>query len=354
MRVLRVGIIGQGRSGRDIHGEYLKTVPDRFKIVLVADTLKDRCRLAEKEYGCQSTTDWRDMLKRRDLDLIVNTAPSHLHVPMTQHILRSGHHVLCDKPLAQRASQVDRLIATAKKHRRMLAIFQQSRFSPVYEQVGKVIASGVLGRIVMIKANMSGFARRWDWQTLREYGGGSLSNTGPHVLDQVLMLFDPKLSMPEVWCRFDWVNTFGDAEDHVKLLLSGRGKPSIDVEVSCCSAYPLYNYQVYGCCGGLTATGTEVKWTYFDPKKAPRRRLIRTPLPGRAYCGEKLPWQEERWEQPKDFNIWPYMCGRVYGNLYDAITTGAPLAITPQQVRRQIAVIEECQRQNRNAGPRKR
>ena len=41
MTQLRIGIIGQGRSGRNIHAEYLKTVPEKFKIVAVSDYLKE-------------------------------------------------------------------------------------------------------------------------------------------------------------------------------------------------------------------------------------------------------------------------------------------------------------------------
>jgi hypothetical protein len=40
------------------------------------------------------------------------------------------------------------------------------------------------------------------------------------------------------------------------------------------------------------------------------------------------------------------MAQAFYGNLYDALTAGAPLAVPPSQVRQQIAVIEECHRQN--------
>ena len=348
MKTMRVGIIGQGRSGRDIHAHFLQTVPERFKIVVVADVLKDRCARARQELGCAATQDYRDLLKRDDLDLIVNAAPSHLHVPITKEILRSGHNALCEKPLARRAKDVDDLVALSKKTHRLLAIYQQSRFAPYFEQVRKVIASRVLGRIVMIKAAFNGYARRWDWQTLQANNGGNLLNTGPHAVDQVLMLFDPKGAMPRVWCRMDRANTYGDAEDHVKLLLWGKGRPTIDLDISSCCAYSPYTYQVYGTRGGLTCTSTAVKWKHFDPKKAPRQKLIRAPLPGPSYCREDLPWVEESWEQPKEVtDLFDTMAGKFYANLYDVLTTKrAKLIVTPEQVRRQIAVIEEAHRQN--------
>ena len=42
-RVLRLGVIGQGRSGRNIHTEFLKNVPEKFQIVAVSDLLAERC-----------------------------------------------------------------------------------------------------------------------------------------------------------------------------------------------------------------------------------------------------------------------------------------------------------------------
>jgi predicted dehydrogenase len=343
-RIIRVGIIGQGRSGYDIHAKHLAT-DKKYKIVAVAEPLADRRAQAEQEFGAATYADYREMIRRDDLDLVVNSTPSHLHVPVSLDILASGHNVLCEKPLARRAAEVDKLIAASKKAGKLLAIFQQSRFAPYFEQVKKVIDSGVLGRVVMIKAAFNGFGRRWDWQTLQEYNGGNLLNTGPHPLDQALQLFGP--TMPKVTCLMDRALTFGDAEDHVKLLLSGEGRPTIDFEISSCCPYPLYTYQVYGTRGGLTGNTSEMKWKYYDLRRAPKRQLIREPLPNRQYCSETLKWTEKTWTTPKNkSNLFSYMSGQFYAHLYKTLTEGAPLVITPEQVRQQIAVIEECHRQN--------
>ena len=342
--VIRVGIIGQGRSGYDIHARHLVT-DKRFKIAAVADPLPDRRAQAEAEFGAVAYADRRGLLKRSDLDLVVNATPSHLHVPYTLEAFAAGHNVLCEKPLARRAAEVDKLIAASAKAGKLLAIFQQSRFAPYFEQVRKVIASGVLGRVVMIKVASNGFGRRWDWQTLQECSGGNLLNTGPHPLDQALQLFGP--GMPKIACLMDRANTFGDAEDHVKLLMSGEGRPTIDLEISSCCAYPLYTYQVYATCGSLTGGTTEMKWKYFRPAKAPKRTLIREPLPGRQYCSEPLPWVEKTWAVPKrQASMFAYMSKQFYDHLYKTLAAGAPLVIPPEQVRQQIAVIEECHRQN--------
>ncbi len=344
-RVLRVGIMGQGRSGRNIHAEYLKDDP-RFQIVAVADLLADRRERAEREYGCATYANVADLLARKDLDLVVNSLPSHLHAPVTLQGLEAGQNMLCEKPLARRAAEVDALIAASERQGRLLAIFQQSRFAPYFCRVREVIASGVLGRIVAIKIRFNGYARRWDWQTLQEYAAGSLLNTGPHPVDQALQLMACE-GMPSVWCKMDRVNSYGDAEDYVKLILTAPGKPLVDLEISSCDAYPTTTYQLQGSCGGLAGTTSHLDWRYFDPAMAPTQRLTREPLPGPSYCSEQLPWQQASWDQPAEAqDLFDTMSGSMYSNLYAVLTGGAPLVVTPAQVRQQIAVIEEAHRQN--------
>ncbi len=357
MAAIRVGIIGQGRSGRDIHGVYLKT-DARYQIVAVADTLAERRERAVREYGCAAHADYRELLARKDIDLVVNSSFSHLHVPITREALLAGHHVLCEKPFARRVADVDSLIATAKKAGRTLAVFQQSRYAPYFRQVRQVIDSGVLGRIVQISISFSGHARRWDWQTLTEFDGGNLMNTGPHPLDQALVLFGE--GEPEVWCRMDCTEgSSGNAENHVKLLLSGPGKPLIDLEISSCCAYPQGLYQVYGTRGGMKASGSEAAWRFYDPAAAPTQVLRRDPLAKEdgtpSYPVEQLPWQTGSWPEAKAGDAAAGyvanqprsdMTADYYSMLHRTLTSGAPLEVTVQQVRRQIAVIEACRRQN--------
>ncbi|HEO72099.1 MAG TPA: Gfo/Idh/MocA family oxidoreductase [Candidatus Hydrogenedentes bacterium] len=350
MRQLKVGIIGQGRSGRDIHGAYLSQDSKRFAIVAAVDPIKERRDRAAAEYGCDVFRDHKPLLKRNDLDLVVNATPSHLHVPITLEFLNAGFHVLCEKPLASKAKDVDRLITASKTSGVLLAVFQQSRFAPYFQQVRKVIDSGVLGDIAQIAIAFNGFARRYDWQTLTECMGGSLLNTGPHPLDQALQLFGTD-AMPEVKCYMRCVITCGNAEDHVKLLLSGEGRPIIDLEISSCDAFPVAKYRVYGTRGGLEGDTQTIRWHYYIPKEAPAIRLKRAPLVKAdgtpSYCTDNLRWHKHTWRVPKaQSDLFWTISGRFYRMLYKTLTQGAPLAITPEQVRRQIAVIEEAHRQN--------
>jgi scyllo-inositol 2-dehydrogenase (NADP+) len=257
--------------------------------------------------------------------------------------------VLCDKPLAPRVADVDRLINASQKSGRLLAIFQQSRFAPYFQKVREVINSGVLGDIVQISIAFSGFSRRYDWQTLTSENGGNLLNTGPHPLDQALQLFGTEI-MPQVTCLMRNAVSYGNAEDHVLLILSGPGRPIIELEVSSCAKYPRDTYNVYGTLGGLKGSTSKLEWQWYDPAAAPALKLITTPLQKGdgtpAYCSDSLEWQREEWSAPSGEGLFDVMSKAFYDMLYRSLTEGVPLEVTPQQVRQQIAVIEECQRQN--------
>jgi predicted dehydrogenase len=345
MKKIRVGIIGQGRSGRNIHAHTVINVAnDKFEIGAVCDLIPERCEPSQKDTGCAVYTDYKKMLKDKTLDLIINSTTSEQHVAVTKKILDAGFNVLTEKPLARKASDVDKLIKKAAESGKIFAIYQQSRFAPYFTKVREIIDSGVLGRIVMVKIAFNGFARRWDWQTLQCMDAGNLSNTGPHPLDQALQLFGD--ADPEVFCLMDKVNSFGDAEDHVKLILHGKGHPTIDLEISSCCAYPVYTYQVYGSNGGISGNMKKLEWKYFKPEEAPEQKLIRGPLPNLAYCSEQLKWYTGVWDESENVNLFDCMAKQFYDRLYETLVNGAPLAVTQQEVRRQIAVIEKCHKQN--------
>ena len=348
MKKLKVAILGQGRSGYSIHGKHLLTDTDRFSVVAVVDRLPERREKAARVFGCEVFEDYQSLFGR-DIDLVVNALPTPFHHPVTIDLLNHGFNVLCEKPATRSAEMLDEMQAAAEKNGRMLAIFQQSRFAPYFQKVKEVIASGKLGRIVQVSIAFNGYSRRWDWQCLQENIAGSLYNTGPHPLDQALDLLGGE-EMPGVFCKMDSANSFGDAEDYVKLILTMPGRPLIDLEISSCDAYPWGTYKLEGTCGSLCGTQSKLAWKWFVPSEAPEQHLIRTPLTTPegepAYCGEKLVWHEDSWEAGVGQDAFTSAVHVYYTTIYDHLTEGKPLTVTVKQVRRQIAVIEEAHRQN--------
>ena len=357
MKKIKVGIIGQGRSGRNIHRhlfECCSELQKRFDVVAVADPIAER-RVSDNpgvNPDCKQYSDYKELLKDKNVELVVNASRSHKHVDISIEAMEAGYDVICEKPLASKVSEVDRLLEVQKKTGRFFAVFQQARFRPMFQKICEIIRSGVLGEIAMVKVAYHSFGRRWDWQTVRDMNGGELMNTAPHPLDQMIALWDMfGESMPDrIFSKLAGYNNMGDAEDFVKVVFDGKDHPLIEVEVikECC--FPFKMYQVFGSNGSLAADGCTIEWKYYRPEEAEERKLHIETLEkeGRlpVYCSEKLNFYQGKLELPEStlsFDDWG--C-KYYVNIYDAVTLGTPLTVSMNQVRRQIAIIEECYRQN--------
>ncbi len=337
---INVAIAGLGRSGWGIHARLIEPLKTRYRIVAALDADSGRRKEAETRFGCPTTDKYEYLLKNEDVELVVVAMPNQLHAAYTLAALKAGKHVVCEKPMAGSLKEADRMIAVAQRRGRVLSIFQNRRYSPDFLQVRKVIRSGVLGRIALIRIAYHGFGRRWDWQTLKKYEGGSMNNTGPHAIDHALNLFGPE--MPRVFCLRDRTLTLGDADDHVKIVMYGKDHPSVEVEITAACPYPQNSWLVMGTQGGLSGNASELKWKYFNPRRLPRRAVSEVPTPDRSYNSETLPCVEKTWS--RDRNRGRSETG-FYLDLHKTLRRGAPLEVKPEEVRMQMRVMEACRRQ---------
>ena len=354
MKRIKVGIIGQGRSGRNIHRLLMETEPEvweRFELVAISDPIKERWSFpstlpVSPKLKCYE--DCHEMLKDKRIELIVNSSRTPGHAPLSIEAMKAGFNVLCEKPAAPTLKEFDKAIAVSKKTGRFYNIYQQSRFRTVFVKVRELMESGIIGRVSMVRIYYNGFGRRWDWQTIQDMCAGELLNTGPHPLDQALALYGD--GYPEqIFCTMDRLTTYGDAEDSIKLVFGGKGHPTIDMEVYK-DGYPESVYHVYGTLGTIKATGDTVTWKYYKPEENITHTVCQAPLEGDGrlpvYCSEKLHMYEESYKVPERMTAMHPWGVEYYKQLYAALTEGKPMDVTLEQVRRQIRLIEECHAKN--------
>jgi predicted dehydrogenase len=309
-----------------------------FTLVAVCDPDVERQKEAGERFGCRAYTEYPELVADGEVELVIVATPSQLHAGDTISALRAGKHVLVEKPMARDLAEVDEMIGVAQGTGQILTVNQNYRYAADFQKVKEVIESGVLGRILEIRIAVHQFRRRWDWQTLKRYGGGILNNHGAHVVDwAVLLIDDPE---PELFCHMEATPLYaGDADSHVKLLILPQNGPVIDIELTHACAYPQETWLVMGTQGGLSSDRRTVRWKYFSPGEAPPLVLDTQPTPDRSYNSETLPWQEKSCELANDFAAGVQ---QLYRDLHGTIRRGRPLAITPESVRRQMAILERC------------
>lgn len=289
-----VGIIGQGRSGWDIHVKYLSKVPELFTIGAVADIIADRADQSAAEIGCRAYHDAESLIADPDIDLVIVATFNPDHARHAIMALNAGKHVLCEKPFGLTVADVDAMAAAARKAGKVVLPFQQRHYEKDFQKVREICDSGILGDIVLVRLCRHSFGRRWDWQTSRAMAGGNLNNNGPHLVDHAMSLFGD-VDPDEVWAEAGGYLRSGDAEDHLRFILRGKGRPTVEAELSNVWACPCERWTVVGTRGGLHGSLKHLEWKWTDFSKLPARPLDLTPTPDRKFNSENLEWQTASW-----------------------------------------------------------
>jgi predicted dehydrogenase len=268
-RKIKVGILGLGRAGRNMHAAELALYPECFEIVAGYDNAPDRREnLPAQLKNATIHTSFEEMLSDSRIEMVTIATRNLDHTPHAIACIKSGKYAVVDKPVAVTQEQVKALEAVDKKYPGKLFFRYNRRFEPAFCEVRKIMNSGIIGQINMIKIyRHPGFVRRLDWQTLCSCKGGMFNNWGPHIIDQALQLLDSPVD--DLWCDLQHNVTAGDADDQVKLLLRGTNGRVADVEVSTTATLPGRLYEVWGDRGSLVVSLEEkcVQLRYLDPKQ---------------------------------------------------------------------------------------
>ena len=350
MKKLNLAIIGQGRSGKDIHGRYYRSDDNEyFNVKYVIDEDEHRRCVAEEIYpGCKTFSDYRELSGLEDVDLVVNSTYSELHYPITKELLLMGKNVLVEKPFSKTRYECDDLIKTANDKGVVLAVFQQTFFAPFYVFLNELIKSGKLGEVKQISIRYNSLARRWDWQTLQKKCAGGAYNTGPHPIGMGLGFIDFDKNARVAYSKLGLALASGDSDDYAKIIIDAPGKPVVDIEISSIDAYTPYNVLIQGSRGTAKSTVKSCEMTYIVDGENPERPVIDTFLKDEngapIYCSEKLIKHEETVE----FTGTAFDVGTatLYKQLYDRITMGKPMTVIPEMARDIISVIEEVHAAN--------
>ena len=159
-----LGIIGVGMQGSGLLRTAL-SLPG-VECVGAAEVYDGRARLAKEICGKEifTTRDYRELLDRPGLDAVIVATPDHWHAKLMEDCCAAGKDVYCEKPMSQVAEEGPRMIAAAKKHQRVIQIGSAGISSVVSEKAREIIASGSLGRLVLVEATQGRNSPDGAWQ----------------------------------------------------------------------------------------------------------------------------------------------------------------------------------------------
>src|SRR6266566_8296613 len=185
--MLNVGLVGFGFGGQVFHAPIIRAVAG-----LHLTTIVRRNGASDPRYPDVTFVRSVDELLARPIDLVVVVTSNTSHHPIARQCLLAGRHVLVDKPLTTTVAEAEDLVQVAKQNGRVLSVYQERRYTGDFVTVQRVVADGVLGRIVSYEAHFDRFRlelRPGAWREQPLPGSGVWFDLGPHLLDQALLLF---------------------------------------------------------------------------------------------------------------------------------------------------------------------
>lgn len=185
-------LIGCGRISNR-HGEALRDLHAQgARLVAACDVIEARVKRFTNDFGGAAYTDYHELLRRDDIDIVIVATPSGMHSGMGQDVARAGKHLLVEKPISITLEQADALIETCEREKVILGVVLQNRFNPPMRALRRVIDNGDLGRLLLANVTV-----RWyrpqeyyedGWHGTWAMDGGAMMNQCIHHIDAMRWL----------------------------------------------------------------------------------------------------------------------------------------------------------------------
>ncbi len=214
--IVKYAIIGVGGHGLNRHLIPLLSVPN-VKLVAVADINKSRCEEVASKYSTKCYTDYMDMINREEIDAASIVTPTGLHASIAIDVLKSGIHVLVDKPLGANLNEVVDVVKIAKKMNRKIMVGYWSRFSPALQYAVEIYRKGLLGEpyyaygYLIRRRGIPGSPTFID-KTLSG-GRGALLDIGCYIIDNLLTVTGYRRPLSVAGAAY---TKFGNVVDEIK------------------------------------------------------------------------------------------------------------------------------------------
>jgi predicted dehydrogenase len=214
---IQMGIIGSGGRGRGVMGSFNKFA-DQCEFIHVCDVYEPNIAAALKlsREGAKSTMDYKELLANKDVVAVLNATPDHWHANVLLDSVAAGKDVYTEKPFSYSIEQGVKMVKGVRATRQIVQVGMQRRSSEAVRGAKKLVDDGVLGEIVMARAQwfwnrkpmpqkmelkgkldwerFQGPAktrvplderRFFHWRNFRDYNGGHMTDQGTHLMDVI-------------------------------------------------------------------------------------------------------------------------------------------------------------------------
>jgi predicted dehydrogenase len=315
-----VGLVGYGAIGRE-HAASISATSG-LRLAGVCDLSAERREEAVREWSVPGHARLDHMLDDPDVGLVVVGTPPSAHAGPVLAALEAGKHVVCEKPFALTAEGADGMIDAAASRGLVLTVYQSRRWDPDYIAMRDVARSGSIGEPFYMESFIGGHDHPCDlWHSHEPISGGTIYDWGSHYFDWILQLFPDTIRTVSAQAQKRvWHDVTNSDQVRVDLIFTGRQQAMFLQSDIAAARKPKWY---------LLGTQGAVVGEWVDepvPSDFPARvRVFRAAANGANEELLSLPRRDEN---------------GFYRNLADHLAWREPLAITAEEARRTVAVME--------------
>jgi predicted dehydrogenase len=344
----KVALAGFGLAGSVFHAPFIQRTAG-LELAAIVTSDAERIKQAKAEYPDAKIYARADEVfsSSADYDLFVVAAPNKYHYSLCHDALRSGLHVVVDKPAATSSTEVSELISLSHSEKKLFTVYQNRRWDADFLTLQRVIAREELGKLTRFESRFERYRPSPKKEAWRESGdrtdaGGLLFDLGSHLIDQACVLF----GRPEsVYAEVRTLRQNALVDDDVFLALQFKADVVAHLWASSVASSPAPRFRLYGLAGSYEKFG-------LDPQEDALRAGKR---PGTADWGRE------------DDSSWGYLYRgtangvvkeriasvngayqNFYVNLAAALAGQASLAVRPEEALVTTAVIQAAFKSSRN------
>ncbi len=334
---IHVAMLGYGAIGFE-HGTAVSAV-DGLAYALVCDRNEERLELARQAFpGVQTCQDASQIVDDPNIDLVIISTPPNTHAALAKQMLQAGKHVVVEKPFCLTTAEANDLIELAQNQQLLLTVYQCRRWDPDFLAIQRLIKQDTIGSIFHLETFIGGYGHPCDyWHSHEEVSGGVFYDWGSHYLDWILQLVPDRV-----------VNVRGSEHKRVWHDVTNADQSSIHLRFA-------HNQEAEFIHSDIAAA-LKPKWYILGERGAIVGNWRQETIKTRRWSGDLIEDHLAASEVLPDLHVFTRSeDGAIHEqhitlpsapaypfhtNLANHLHHGEALAVTPEEARRNIAVME--------------
>jgi len=251
-KLFNVGLVGCGSIGK----KRVKALKSNGKLVACSDINISSAQSVSKETGAKIYSDWHKLVSSNEIDVVIVATTHDSLAQITKSAIKSGKHVLVEKPAAINLAELTSVISIAKESSVKIHVGFNHRYHRSLIKARELVNSNQLGELMFVRARYGHGARigyEKEWRANPKLsGGGELIDQGTHLID-LSRWFLGDFEIVQGFAN----NYFWDmpVDDNGFMFLKTATNKVAFLHASCTEWKNLFSLEIYGKLGKLDLSG---------------------------------------------------------------------------------------------------